>query len=281
MKKNSFLVSIVLVVTLAVTGTILLANLSDSPSEALSSNETPKAAIIDQLYSDVPNEDFHKEAEKYLKEAGFQVDIITTQDITIDFYKKLPSFNYKFVIMRTHGAADKTEKDEVTLFTGEKYQEDKYISEQLFGQAKRATPLYEVIYDTTNSDSEWVIVNDTYRTLSTPVRTESSSSNEYFVITPKLIDNALKGKFKGTTFILGGCETMTTTSMAESLVRQGASAVVGWDAQVTSIQNDMVILALLDQLFVSKSSLPDAVDFVMKKFPPDHFGHNGRIQYYS
>ena len=279
MKKNHFFLAIVLVVIAGVSGSLFVANMSDSPAENLSANEIPKAAIIDQLYSDIPNENFHKKATEYLEGAGYQVDIFTTEQVTIDFYKKLPTMNYDYVIVRSHGAADKNDHDSVILFTGEKYQEDKYISEQLFGLAKRATPLYEVTYDTTNDNSEWVIVNATYRERSSPVNTESSSSEEYFAITPKLIDEAMEGRFSGTTFVLGGCSTMKTTSMAESLVKKGASSVVGWDDEVTSIQNDFVILALLEQLLVSKSSIPDALASVMEKSATETYGNVRMIQY--
>ncbi len=279
MKKTFFALAIVLVGIAAVSGSLFVANMSDSPAEKLTANEIPKAVIIDQLYSDIPNENFHRDATEYLEGAGYEVDIIKTENVTIDFYKKLPSMNYDYVIVRSHGAPDRSDGDLVTLFTGEKYQEDKYISDQLFGIVKRATPLYTVTYDTTNNDAEWQIVNDTYRTLSSPVRTETSSDNEFFVITPKLIQDATIGNFEGTVFILGGCNTMTSTSMAESLVKKGASSVVGWDDEVTSIQNDLAILALLEQLLVSKSSTPDAVASVMEKFATQGY-HDARLNHY-
>ncbi len=281
MKKIIFSLAIASVVIIAVIGSIFAYNISEPTSEVQSQNQIPKAAIIDQLYSDIPNENFHKKATEYLEGAGYQVDIFTTEQVTIDFYKKLPSMNYDYVIIRTHGATDKNDQNSVTLFTGEKYQEDMYITEQLFGHAKRVTPLSLLTFDTTSDNSEWAIVNDTYRERSSPVNTESSSSEEYFAITPKLIDEAMEGRFSGTTFVLGGCSTMKSNSMAESLVRRGASAVVGWDDDVVSAQNDIVVLALLEELFVYKGTLPEAVDSVMEKFPIEKFGGKSRLNYYA
>ena len=88
-----------------------------------------KAVIIDQLYDDLPNDRFHQIATEYLESAGYQVDIFTTKQITIDFYKQLPEMNYNFVVARTHGISDDNE-GKVFLFTGEKYTDKKYISEQ-------------------------------------------------------------------------------------------------------------------------------------------------------
>jgi len=50
-----------------------------------------KAVIIDQLYQDFPNESFQQNATKLLTDGGYEVDLFTTADITIDFYKELPS----------------------------------------------------------------------------------------------------------------------------------------------------------------------------------------------
>ena len=94
---------------------------------------TPKALIIDQLYDDMPNSYFHERATEYLEMGGYETDIVTTKDITVDFYKELPNMNYKYIVIRTHGAES---IDDVVLFTGERYDEENYISEQLFGQAQ-------------------------------------------------------------------------------------------------------------------------------------------------
>jgi len=43
----------------------------------------------------------------------------------------------------------------------------------------------------------------------------------------------------------------------------------------------MVVLALLEELFVSNATLPEAVDSVMEKFPIEKFGGKSRMNYYT
>ena len=238
----------------------------------------PKAAIIDQLYDDVPHDKFHEKASKLLESVGYQVDIFTTKDITVDFYKKLPLLNYKLVVVRSHGVADQNDKNSVALFTGEKYVTDDYISEQLFGQVKKGAPLVEVDFLANGTDSDWVIVNDTYRTLTVPAKTITKSDEEYFLITPTFVDTAMEGKFSQTIFVLGGCSTMRTDTMAQSLIKRGASSVVGWDNTVGSSDNDVLMLMLLEELLVNNMTMKDAADSVMKKVPIENLMYPARLK---
>lgn len=275
MMKNFFgfkiIISIIIVaISVSVTSVFLY---STPEANSLTANAILKAAIIDQLYYDIPNEEFNQKASEYLEGAGYQVDIFTTKDITVDFYKKLPTLGYKFVVIRSHGAADTTDQS-VTLFTGEKYDIEKYTSEQLFGQVKKGSPLLEITYftNTTGSqrdtDSQWEVTNDTYRTITMPASQFFSSDEEYFVITPTFVDTSMEGKFSQTIFVLGGCKTMHTDSLAQSLVKKGASSVVGWDDQISSSDNDYAMLLLLKGLLVDKMEMQDAVDSSMKLLVP-------------
>jgi len=107
-----------------VTNTIKFLIHSDIISlESTPSYKQPKqlAAIIDQLHDSIPNESFQQKAQQHLENAGYDVDIYTTQDITVDFYKKLPSMNYKFIYIRTHSLGVQELQNSTFLFTGEKY----------------------------------------------------------------------------------------------------------------------------------------------------------------
>lgn len=224
-----------------------------------------RAAIIDQLHDEMPNLVFHQIATTFLEDAGYQVDIITTKDITVDFYKNLPQRNYDFVVVRSH-ATDEQGSESVVLFTGENYTEEKYVSEQLFGYVKRATPLLEIAYKMDDKeDSEWTIVNDTYRVLTFPAMPLDNTSKEYFAISPKLVDELMVGQFSQTTFILGGCDTMSNPSMAKALIKHGASNVIGWDDAIGSADNDRIMLILLENILVNNMEIDDAVDSVMSK----------------
>jgi hypothetical protein len=207
-----------------------------------------KALIIDQLYDEMPNANFHTMATEYLQKAGYTVDIVTTKDVTVDFYKKLPTLNYKYVVVRTHGAEN---TEDVVLFTGERYSEKQYIQEQLFGQIKKATPLREIAYkvNATHS-SDWVIINETTKTLTTSVKSVDVTKDEYFAIGPNLVNNGMNGRFDKTIFVLGGCNTLSNPSLADSLINRGASVVLGWDNTVGSFDNDNVMLYFLKKTLV-------------------------------
>ncbi len=236
----------------------------------------PKAAIIDQLYDDNPNPLFQDTAARFLEDAGYEVEIFTTKDITVDFYKKLPLQNYKFVVVRSHGAAD--EQNSVTLFTGEKYTTDKYISEQLFGQIKKGAPLAEVNFVANGTESQWVIVNETYSTLSMPANALTTTDEEYFLITPEFVDSAMEGKFSKTVFVLGGCSTMHTDGLAKAFINRGASSVVGWDNTIGALDNDIAMLQLLDRLLVKNMEMDDAVDSVMNYIPIEYMKYQARLK---
>jgi len=61
-----------------------------------------KAVIIDQLDRDIPNLYYQNKTLSYFIQAGYDVDLYTTDDITVDFYKNLPSMDYIIIISRTN-----------------------------------------------------------------------------------------------------------------------------------------------------------------------------------
>jgi len=275
-------IKILTLISIVAVSMVFVVLLQEAESDTTVYSGVPKAAIIDQLYDDIPNEDFQKKATNLLETAGFEVDIFTTNQVTVDFFKRLPEMNYQYVVVRTHGVIDQSEEDSVVLFTGEKYKDDSYISEQLFGQVKKGAPFLERDYQLSEHDaSDWVQVNDTYRTITTPVNLISTSGDEYFLITPKFVDELMVGKFPETTFLLGGCNTMANPSFAESLVKRGASNVVGWNNIVGNIENDWILLEVIENTLINKLEIEVVVDSLMDNFP-DHLSMNGGIlKHYS
>ena len=239
----------------------------------------PKAVIIDQLYDELPNDDFHTKTTEYLEKAGFQVDIVTTKDVTIDFYKNLPKMNYKYVIVRTHGAEN---SNDVVLFTGERYTEDKYIQEQLFGQVKKATPLLEISYkiDIDNS-SKWIVVNETDRYMIIPANPVDDTRNDFFAISSELVEHGMNGKFDDTVFILGGCNTLSNPSLAKSLIDRGASVVLGWDNAVSNVDNDRAILFVLSGIFENNLELNHVLKNMPDFFQPKFMAYPSNFTSYS
>lgn len=238
----------------------------------------PRAVIIDQLYDDFPNDPFHTKATEYLETAGYTVDIVTTKDVTVDFYKNLPKMNYKYVVIRTHGAEN---TENVVLFTGERYTEDKYVQEQLFGQVQKAAPLLERAYHIAGDrSSDWIIVNDTFRYLVSSAKPVDNAKNEFFAISPKLVSHAMNGKFDDTIFLLGGCNTMSNPSLAKSLTDRGASMVIGWDDTVGSSDNDNVMLFFLKNTLVDNVELDTVFDDISNYYNSEYMAYPANLVYY-
>ena len=239
-----------------------------------------KAAIIDQLYSDVPNKYFHKQAKKYLEDAGYQVDLYTTGNSTVNLFKKLPSMNYQFIVIRTHALAADTEDNPVLIFTGEKYSEEKYITEQLLGQLKKGTPILERTYSINEEKSTgWIQINETAKMITSPANFEDKA-DQYFLISPQMVTDGMNGKFPSSTILLGGCSTLKNPSMAESLLKKGASEIIGWDNLVSSSDNDRAILLLLEKIFVEEKSTQDALEEIMSDWKSNP-KYNSTMHYFS
>jgi len=205
-----------------------------------------KAVIIDQLYQDFPNESFQQNATKLLTDGGYEVDLFTTADITIDFYKELPTMDYEFIVLRSHSLAIYGKKPSSWIFTGEKYEAGRYTQEQLSGMLSPGVPFRQgQISQMTQGDAK---------------------SERLFMIGSKMIDKMMVGQFPGTQIILGGCDTMSQVYLAEALVKRGASSVVGWNGLVELRDNDAVMLSLLDDIFNGNLEMGDAVEKVMNDY---------------
>jgi len=244
----------------------------------------PRAAIIDQLYDDIPNEQFQTKATEYLETAGYEVDLFTTKELTVDFYKKLPSMNYELIVFRTHAIGndgpDYTQKEPVSLFTGEKYRDDKYIQEQLLGQIGKGAPYMSSIMEVSADLSELNNSNNTRVEIDvTPSSNIVDDSNPYFLVGSKYVDEVMEGRFPNSVLVLGGCSTLSNPSLAKSLINRGASSVIGWDNLVGSVTNDVTILAFLENYLINDMEIEDAVESIMKNNDKTKYGTT--LSYYA
>jgi len=230
---------------------LIEANIITTSTSSQDTQPRQLAAIIDQLHGLSKNKSAQQKAVKYLESAGYDVDVYTTEDITVDFYKKLPSMNYKFIYIRTHSLEVAELEDSTFLFTGEKYDINKYISEQLSGQVRKAIPINDQL-------PEEMIKNATLY-----------EESMYFTIGSKLVDEQMIGKFPQSVIIIGGCESVRTLDLAKSLIFRGAGSVVGWDRSINSMDNDRVMLALLEEILINKRGIYDAIPSVMQEFGSD------------
>jgi hypothetical protein len=246
MKKRILLIVWGLAVAIGISYAILPINIQNSVSqfETMDYEGNPKAVIIDQLYNDIPNEEFHKTVTKYLNDEGYKVDIFTTDEITVDFYKQLPSMNYEFIVIRGHSLGYGSIENSASLFTGEKYDKHKYIKEQFLGHVSRGVSYF--VGDIAEYGGRAALEDQTY-----------------FVVGSKLVDEAMVGQFPGSTIILAGCDTSKKTVLIDSLLKRGASEVIGWTGLVDATENDMIVTRVLQESLVNDVDIKQAVESVM------------------
>jgi len=222
-------------------------------SEIVTEDETTikikKAAIIDQLDRDLPNPHYQNQTMSYFIQAGYDVDLYTTEDITVDFYKELPSMDYDFIVFRSHSLAIYGKNPSEWIFSGEKYSNKVHIDKTLSGQLSPGVP--------------FIVTEDQTITYSQALK------ERYFMIGSKFIDESMVGQFPGSVIILGGCETMPHELLAEALVKRGASSAIGWNELVSSGFNDRVTTSLLEEILVNGLEIDQAIELVMDDFKKD------------
>jgi hypothetical protein len=205
-----------------------------------------KAAIIDQLYTLQPNQAFIDKATGILEKSGFQVDIYHGDELTVDFYGRLPTFGHKIIIFRSHsglqtgtvhqGSGNKPIQ-RTYLFTNEPYSERAQISQQLSDR------LAKVRID---EKHPWV-----------------------FGIVADFVGRSMQGQFNRTFVIMMGCSTLKIEDLARSFVERGGSACTGWDASVGLDYVDHATITLLERLISNNISLEAAVRDTMQEKSAD------------
>lgn len=211
------------------------------PSDILTAPKTQstvRAAIIDQVGLTYPNPSFANLATAILETAGYQVDIYTGEQITVEFYERLATRGYRLILFRTH-SSDVDVTGEIGLFTSEIYREDRWVMEQLRGR---------LAYGDTLPDD---------------------SGTLYFAIVPAFIEKEMHGQFDDSLLIIGGCESLASPRLAQAFLDRGASAVIGWDDTVNLAHNDRAILRLLLAIVGEEMPIAKAVQRTMIEVGPD------------
>ncbi|MFC1869940.1 hypothetical protein ACFLYE_01560 [Chloroflexota bacterium] len=224
----------------------------------LDNHDSPlKAAIIDQLCLLEPNPELIAQTTQILENSGFHVDVWQGEDITVDFLRNLPNYNYKLVIFRAHlgteclvnvnDPSDVISMQTTGLFTGETYSTNKYFIDQM-------------------SDSVYQgVMAGTYP----PV----------FTISPKFVREGSNGKYNDTMIIMMGCISLYHDDLAKSFIDKGASAYVGWSATVTLNQVDKIIPVLTSRLCVEKLPISLAILQTMNELGRDPY-FNAGLRYF-
>lgn len=208
--------------------------------------EGTRAAIIDQLYTNYPNEDFTTKVTTELEDYGFEVDIYQGDAITVDFYENLLTYGYNLLVFRVHSGL----MDPATgtfLFSNEPYSEVKYVLKQLNdevipGQVARGYPYF-------------------------------------FAIGPKFVTNSMKGNFNNAVVIIGGCSGLVNDDLAQAFVDRGASAYLAWDASVDLDYVDEAVVSLVKNLCSKRFTVKKAVELTMATIGPDP-KHHAVLGYY-
>ena len=204
----------------------------------------PTAAIVDQLALTFPNLDFLQAATDTLEEVGYAVDYYPGEEVSVDFYRDLPTRGYDYLVLRVHSAGilhergGRTSTDKPFLFTAEPYEGTKHVEDQMAGN------LAGVHY----SEDDPVYL---------------------FGIGGGFIRSSMKGDFDGATVILMGCDALKSDTAASAFVDKGAGVVIGWDGGVSASHTDAATERLLHHLLIDKLGIQEAVARTMTEIGPD------------
>jgi len=244
-KRIAYVVAAAILITVIGVSSFLVVSMLNQPSNNNNANPTSqhKAAIVDHLSLTAPNQTFVNTATHILEQAGYNVTYYSGEEVTVSFYKDLPSLGYELIVLRVHSTAanpDRPETAPVTLFTSERYTQSNYIGEQLSDQ------LVIVTY----SDEDY------------------AKGITYFGINPEFVTNAA-GRFQNTTIIMMGCGGLDNPSMAAAFVQKGSKVYISWDGPVTAEHSDQATIDLLHKLTLEKQVIRVAVEGTMNEVQPD------------
>ena len=215
-----------------------------------SSGSSLKAAIVDQLYSLQPNQAFIHQTTQELEDYGFEVDVYQGDEVTVDFYRELPSYGYNLIIFRAHSGLLGREGEiikKTCLFTNEPYSETRHITQQLTEQLAMAR---------ITEHHPWV-----------------------FAIGSKFVTQSMEGKFDNTVIIMMGCSCLYLEDLAAAFIDQGASTYLGWDASVGLDYVDEATPILITNLCAQQMTIKEAVDETMAEVGVDPDYH-ACLKYY-
>jgi hypothetical protein len=206
------------------------------------------AAIIDQLSSLQENDQFIANVTRELEDYGFEVDLYQGNNVTVDFYRQLPTYGYKLIIFRAHSGILEQDGEvmlRTVLFTNEEYTESRYALEQVYeqlvmGGACQGCPMMFGI---------------------TPE----------FVRAQSVVGQAtdMDGRFDDTVVIMMGCSGIAMDDMARAFVDKGASVYLAWDRSVELYYVDNATPYLMNQLCSEELTIREAVANTMDFVGPD------------
>ncbi len=200
--------------------------------------QTLRAAIVDQLSAVSSGTTWVDSVRGMLLQRGFTVDVYLPSDVTVEFYRTLPTHGYKLIVLRVHtGIGDPKSQVPIGLFTSDPYDSNRYVIEQATARVGAAQ------------------IND--------------KSPVVFAVTPKFIRDYMRGDFGGAIIVLGGCFGVRNSDLSQAFISRGVRVVVGWTDLVDLTHTDKGILRFLEEFLVKKKTIQQAVDVVMQSIGPD------------
>lgn len=193
-----------------------------------------KAAIVDHLSISWPNPAFVTECSAILEDAGYQVDYFKGEDVTVEFYRTLPTHHYKLIIFRVHSAYVPKYLS-LAMFTSEPYSKQRYVYEQLRN-----------------------------RVASGYIEPHQQGDPRYLVITDKFVRSSMEGTFDGALVVMMGCKGIKKCA-ATAFIEKGAMAYVGWDGLVSARHTDQATIRFLKKLLSESQTIAQAVTQTMSE----------------
>ena len=224
-----------LFIALAIAGLVVFVRVYFAGPSCPDNLGKPRAAIVDQLSNLGINEGFLTRVTAELEDYGFEVDLYQGDEITVDFYRRLPTHCYKLIIFRAHsglvgdggGLPDRT-----LLFTNEEYSTGRYRLEQAWDRLGKGS------------------AGEGYPMM--------------FGITAEFITSrSMKGRFDDTVIIMMGCSGIFLTDMARAFIEKGASVYIAWTGSVLLDYVDRATPYLLEQLCSQNLTIRQAIDGTM------------------
>ena len=225
-----------------------------------SHSSPPKVAIVDHLsfFPEQRNQAFVNTCINILEEGGLTWSYHKSEEVTVNFYRNLPSRGTSLIILRVHSAIMRTAEETISvlgLFTSELYSDEaarKYRNDVLNDRLVTAFFLGE--------------------------------DEKYFGIVPEFVEKSMKGTFKDTVIVMMGCEglgyeELAYTDMADAFIKKGAKVYISWDGPVGINHTDEATVHLLQSLILHGRTIKQAVTKTMEEIGPDPM-YNSTLKYH-
>ena len=206
----------------------------------------PRALIVDQLGPNATGSTaFVEHATADLEGAGYDVDYVPPERVTVEMYRALPRSGYDLIVLRSHAASYSEDSEQpelsetrgVALFTNEPYSTQRYVDEQRKGLVAKAR--------------------------------QFEDADPFFALDARFVTSLMEGAFDRTTVVLLGCAGLRTPAFAEALHRRGVASFVSWSDDISAEYNALAGERLISNLAKSGGNAAKAVTLTMAETGPD------------